>query len=206
MKKTKNRKYASSSNTIKHDDTEYAINAKKSGVYPQQLHAMIDQLDTCHLKWGRVFVLRFDLHQCHYTEGSGMVTKFRKNLARRLERGYAISEIGYAWTREQEKAKHQHYHFVLMLDGDVIRHSARLNEIIADTWQAVRNGNTTYHPKACFTNVTDSETKAKAVYRISYLAKARGKGYRPPQAKDYGASRLIAPRRPDSADDADVAP
>ena len=30
---------------------------------------------------------------------------------------------------------------------------------------------------------------AKAVYRISYLAKVRGKGYRSQQAKDYGASR-----------------
>ena len=30
---------------------------------------------------------------------------------------------------------------------------------------------------------------AKAIYRISYLAKVRGKGYRSQQAKDYGASR-----------------
>ena len=29
----------------------------------------------------------------------------------------------------------------------------------------------------------------EAVYRISYLAKVRGKGYRSEQAKDYGASR-----------------
>jgi hypothetical protein len=29
-----------------------------------------------------------------------------------------------------------------------------------------------------------------AIYRISYLAKVRGKGYRDPQAKDYGTSRL----------------
>jgi len=27
------------------------------------------------------------------------------------------------------------------------------------------------------------------IYRISYLAKVRGKGYRSQQAKDYGASR-----------------
>jgi len=31
---------------------------------------------------------------------------------------------------------------------------------------------------------------AKAIDRISYLAKTRGKGYRDPQAKDYGTSRL----------------
>jgi hypothetical protein len=29
-----------------------------------------------------------------------------------------------------------------------------------------------------------------AIYRVSYLAKVRGKGYRDKQAKDYEASRL----------------
>ena len=33
----------------------------------------------------------------------------------------------------------------------------------------------------------------EAIYRISYLAKVRGKGYRSKQAKDYGASRLKFP-------------
>ena len=37
-------------------------------------------------------------------------------------------------------------------------------------------------------NNLDTEL-AKAVYRISYLAKVRGKGYRSQQAKDYGTSR-----------------
>jgi hypothetical protein len=32
--------------------------------------------------------------------------------------------------------------------------------------------------------------RAKAINRLSYLAKTRGKGYRDPQAKDYGTSRL----------------
>jgi len=30
--------------------------------------------------------------------------------------------------------------------------------------------------------------RGKAIYRISYLAKTRGKGYRDPQAKDYETS------------------
>ena len=35
------------------------------------------------------------------------------------------------------------------------------------------------------------EMRGEAINRISYLAKTRGKGYRDPQAKDYGTSRLI---------------
>jgi hypothetical protein len=34
------------------------------------------------------------------------------------------------------------------------------------------------------------EERAKAIDRLSYLAKTRGKGYRDPQAKDYETSRL----------------
>ena len=32
--------------------------------------------------------------------------------------------------------------------------------------------------------------RLKVIYRVSYLAKARGKGYRDKQAKDYGSSKL----------------
>ncbi len=195
MKQTKNRKYKSTSGNITHNGTAYEVNAKKSGIYPKQLHALIDQLDICVMKWGRVFVLRVDLHQNHYTDDSKMISKFRKNLLRRIERQYDISEIGYMWVREMEKAKHQHYHLALFLDGDVIQHSTRLNRIISDTWEAQKSGNTVHRPDNCFYYIEDEDSKAQAVYRISYMAKARGKGYRPPQAKDYGTSRLIAPRQ-----------
>ena len=199
MKPTKNRKYKSMAETITHNGTKYAINAKKSGIYPQQLHSIIDQLDICVMKWRRVLVLRVELHQNHYTNDSRMITRFRKNLARRLDRQYGITEVGYTWVREMERAKHQHYHLALYLDGDVIQHPRKLNITIADTWESVRDGNTVGYPSNCFHYVVDKDSKANAVYRISYMAKARGKGYRPPQAKDYGSSRLLAPRKPVAA-------
>jgi hypothetical protein len=196
VKPTKNRKYKSMANTITHNGTEYDINARKSGIYPQQLHSIIDQLDICLTKWRRVLVLRVELHQNHYTDDSRMISRFRKNLARKLDRNYGITELGYSWVREMEKSKQQHYHLALYLDGDIIQHPRKLNLIIAETWERVRAGNTVGHPSNCFHYVADENSKAKAVYRISYMAKARGKGYRPPQAKDYGNSRLIASRKP----------
>lgn len=194
MEQTKNRKYISRASTITHKGQQYAVNARKSGIYPQQLRAMINQLEICQAKWLRVFVLRVDLHQRNYSDNSRMVTRFRKNLTRKLERTYGILEVGYSWVRETEKAKHQHYHFVIFLDGDRMRHSAKVNAIISDTWKSICDGNTVHHPQNCFTNVIDDETKARAIYRFSYLAKARGKGYRPNQAKDYATSRLFKPR------------
>jgi hypothetical protein len=41
-----------------------------------------------------------------------------------------------------------------------------------------------------YINKDDNKTRFEAIYRLSYLAKVRGKGYRDTQAKDYQTSRL----------------
>lgn len=191
--RTKNRKYVTYSDEFTHDGITYRINnAPSYGVYTPMLHKMIEQLSVCLKKWRRVFMLRFDLHQAFYTETSRMVVKFRKNLSGRLQRAYEVSEIGYAWCREQERAKQQHYHMVLFLDGDKINHPSLVSKMITDCWEAVDVGNYARMANQGYYNihVDDDETIQEAVYRFSYLAKQRGKGYRPKQAKDYGTSRL----------------
>ncbi len=190
--KTKNRKYVSYSGELLHNGAAYEVNAAKSGIYTQILHRMLAQFEICEAKWGRVFVLRFDLHQRFYSQDSKHISMFRKNLSRRLEREYGMSEMGYAWAREQERSKSQHYHFAIMLDGNKIRHSAKLLRIIKDTWQRKTSNTMPTIPKP-FYFVDDASIKADAIYRISYLAKVRGKGYRAKQAKDYSCSRLIKP-------------
>lgn len=193
-KRTKNRKEVSISSMFKHNGVSYPINnALTYGVYPKILHKSLDQLDICQNKWRRVFVIRFDLHQRFYTADNKMVSRFRKNLSRRIEREYKIFEMGYLWVREQEKAKSQHYHMAIFLDGDKINHSASISIMIAAAWKGLKLGNSVHLPDKRFYNIVDDESKAQVVYRLSYLAKQRGKGYRPPQTKDYGTSRLIAP-------------
>ena len=46
------------------------------------------------------------------------------------------------------------------------------------------------HPYYFIDKHNYKEVRAEAIYRISYLAKIRGKRYRDPQAKDYQTSRL----------------
>lgn len=188
---TNNRKRESCTSTINHRGTDYAINGGKTrGVYLPIVHKAIAQLDICIERWGRVFTLRFDLHQKVKGDDSYMLTKFRKNLSERIQRKYGISEIGYQWVREQEIAKQQHYHFALFMDGDKIRHPSALNKIITQTWERLNEGNFVFFPRNCFLMVSNEQTKARAVYRVSYFAKVRGKGYRPNQCKDYSTSRL----------------
>jgi hypothetical protein len=44
-----------------------------------------------------------------------------------------------------------------------------------------------------FVDKNNPNKRLEAIWRISYMAKIRGKGYRDPQAKDYGTSRLNNP-------------
>jgi len=187
----KNRKYVSYSSEMYRNGTTYVINAKKSGVYSAILHRMIDQLDICLNKWKRVLLIRFDLHIPFYTADNKIISRFRKNLIRRLEREYQINEIGYVWVREQEKAKRQHYHCAIYLNGNEIRHSSKALRIIKDTWESINIENYMHTPKNPYYFIDNEQTKQEAIYRISYLAKARGKGYRDKHAKDYSTSRLF---------------
>ena len=193
-KKTRNRKPISYSSIISHNDKSYQVNASKvgnQGIFTQILHKGIDQLEYAESKWKRVFVLFFNLHHKDYhTQNNKHISRFRKNLARRLEREYEINEVGYLWVREQERAKAQHYHFLLFLEGNKIRHSSKILRIVEATWKNISASNHVPTLKNPFYFMDSEEIKANVIYRMSYLAKTRGKGYRDKQVKDYSTSRL----------------
>lgn len=190
--KTRNRKTVITADVITHKGRTYSVNAKKSGLYAEILTRMIDQFEIAASIWSRVFVLRFDLHQDLYTPDNKGISDFVKRITTKLKREYGFKKIGFTWVREQEKAKAQHYHFVLFLEGRRVRHSKRIIEIIKDAWESPVGGySVPYVPKPFYFGSRD-EIAENVIYRISYLAKARGKGCRPNQTKDYQTSRLKA--------------
>ncbi|EEF79274.1 YagK/YfjJ domain-containing protein [Methylophaga thiooxydans] len=189
-KRTRNRKKVIYGDDFEFGGYRYLINSKPSGIYLRIMTTMMEQLEVCLVRWSRVFMLRFDLHTYQHTHSNQIITKFRKRLFERIKWRYQVDEIGFCWVREQERAKAQHYHFVIFLDGDRIRHSSKLNRIIKDAWETYDGNNHMPVIPRPFVFIDTHEAKKKAVYRISYLAKARGKGYRPPQTKDYGSSRM----------------
>lgn len=91
-----------------------------------------------------------------------------------------------------EKAKQQHYHFMIMLDGKVISYPDTLFDILSKHWEKASHGGKSWMPKNCYGKIlkADDQEKQKLIDRVSYQAKGRGKGYRDQQAKDYGCSRL----------------
>lgn len=171
----------------------YWINARKSGVYTTMLKQMISQLEAMIEHHNKVHVIRFDLRQLTPTDNNERITTFNRRLFKWLKREYSLTRIGFNWCREQETAKQQHYHYVLMLDGNKIDRPAKVLSKVRSTRENMDGSY--WLPKNCYYNLVRGEHKEiqKAVFRISYLAKARGKGYRPPQTKDYSTSRLKRP-------------
>ena len=199
-KKTKGRKTVSYSGEIIHNEKAYKVNAKeKQGIYLSIMHKAIEQLEISQEKWSRVLVIRFDLHQQFYRQTNKKVSNFIDSFKQKLQRRYGFNDIGFLWVREHERAKAQHYHFVIFLDGNKIRHSSKVLRIIKDTWERRGKnkivGNHVPVIKNPFYFVDNEEAKAKAIWRISYLCKERGKGYHGKYVNDYNTSRLTKPVR-----------
>lgn len=188
FKKTTNRKYVAYKLTFLHQGGVYKVNARKSGIYTSLLHKIIEQLDVCLDLYKRVLVVRFDLHQREYTENNERMTQFKKRLFKRLEKRYETKNIGYVWVREHEKAKSQHYHWAIWIDGDKVRHSQKILELAKMVWNDMSGHVPTIKNPYYF--IDNSEQRVQAIYRLSYLAKARGKSSRPSQTKDYSTSRI----------------
>ncbi|MDT8372034.1 MAG: inovirus-type Gp2 protein [Gammaproteobacteria bacterium] len=188
--RTINRKKIIFEKTFTHNGKTYSVNTEKSGLYLEIMKAIVEQFEIAVSKWRRVFVLRFDLHSHIHTHDNKQMTLFRKRLFQKLKRVYGFNDIGFCWVREQERAKAQHYHWVLFLAGDLIRHSTRINAIIKETWEDQRGNNTMPTIGHPYYFVDNDQVAQEAVYRVSYLAKPRGKGYRGKQVKDFQCSRM----------------
>ena len=187
----RNRKKEHYGSLININGEQLEINSTDTlGVYPIIIEKMVGELDKMIARYKRVFVLRFDLHLNNYSADNKEVSTFMKAQVQRIKRKYKTKYVGYVWVREMERAKTQHYHCAFFIDGDRLRTSNVLNQQIKVKWY--KNGHRSVVPKPFyFLDKHNMEEKRKEViYRVSYLAKVRGKGYRSAQAKDYSTSRL----------------
>ena len=180
------------------DGVIFRVNSRKSGINPRQLKMSLRQINNLLTYHNKICLIRFDLHQPHHTQDNQQITALFRQLGRQLSSLRDCKRIIYGWTREQEKAKQQHYHCWLALDGNKIKSAFGILGMVEDLWHEIIGShhwepeNATYMIKR-----GDHQSLATAVYRISYLAKGRGKGYRPQQTKDYGQSRLQPKQQPD---------
>ena len=182
-------RHISHTKTVTINNQTWWVNSRSSGLYSDMLQKMLNQLFVMLEYHSKVHVIRFDLHQPTYTETNNRITQFNRRLFKWIKSNYEVKRIGYIWVREQETSKQQHYHYALILNGHKVNYPQKIIQRVGEIWE--RMSGTDYTPKNCFYNIgQDEDTLQDAVYRISYLPKARGKGYRPDQTKDYSTSRL----------------
>ena len=172
---------------------ELLINSNNNlPVYSQMIERIVEQLDTCIAIHKRVLVVRFDLSLDEYSGDNNIISTFINRQKQRIQRTYKTKDIGHAWAREQETSKAQHYHVALFIDGNKIQYPSKLLRQIKAKW--FKHGRC-WIPDDCFYYLDKSksnfkQTRGEAIYRLSYLGKTRGTGYKDVQAKNYSVSRL----------------
>tara|TARA_R100000544_G_C2227255_1_gene61731 strand:- start:463 stop:1266 length:804 start_codon:yes stop_codon:yes gene_type:complete len=173
-------------------DYTFAINSRKSGCYTQILNTLVTQTLAMQSIYKRILFMRFDIQQGVITQDNKRITTILKRLRKRLIHRYGNTKFGYLWVREECKKKGLHYHFVFMMDGDIVRYPSNIHDQVRGIWFDM--GGTNFH----FANhhyINNEEKLREAIKHGSYLAKTRSKGNRPDQTKDYGASRLRINKR-----------
>lgn len=197
--------------TIELDGLILPVYTSKGDYYVEPLVAIKDQLDAMLSHHSKVFVFRFDIRikeNSYYdeegneydtfTDDNQIITDFIKAFNRWLKRKYKLPRIGYVWCRELEKAKKQHYHLVLMVDGNKINATTSLHNTIKPKIKeiAIKRGLVEHIPPNAYM-VDNADLKQgdytlykDAFYRASYLAKVIGKGVKGERANNFQPSRV----------------
>lgn len=140
-------------------------------------------------KTSKLLAIRLELKMQQGTDNNQPISRFCKQLKSTLLQHYGPCYHGYIWVREKAKSAAQHYHLALFLDGQKVKHSDNVYRLAKAEW--------TYGYLALpmnpfyFVHRDRLDEHRLLVYRLSYLAKTKDKGKRPPAVKDYQISRSI---------------
>jgi hypothetical protein len=131
------------------------------------------------------------------TPDSRLLSKYLHKLKKALKRQLGLKRVGYVWARELERAFQQHYHLALLVNGNKIQLPHRVIALCTELWVDMGQPHPHY-PENCAAMVkrTNAINYGDSFYRLSYLAKVRGKGYRAKSAKDYSASQVKPKPKP----------
>ena len=154
------------------------------------LKPLIDSLESMLVYHCRVHIARFDLHLPALTPNNQIISRLQRSLFSRIRSNYKTKNVGFVWVREKESADAQHYHCVIYLDGNKIRHPGKIQKWIKEIWLHL-DGNSCHWSGYHNVRRGGEDAIQRAVHHFSYLAKTRGKGKRARQTKDYGWARNI---------------
>ncbi len=174
------------------DGISYPLNTgpKRSPLMVDWVKRMIRHVDAKLIEFGRVLIVRIDLHHPEGGDDNAMITRFIEAMTKRIRREYD-HKPGYVWARERETAKAHHYHMALILDGDRVQQGIGINKLAAKVWGKM--GGTMGRCDNYWQMVGRGGVELPEVtHWLSYLTKIRGKGYRADYAQDFSTGRETA--------------
>ncbi|WP_354624876.1 inovirus-type Gp2 protein [Psychromonas sp. MME2] len=189
-------KYKSENPIYRTKNKVFRVNSgKNKPIFTHQMRKIIEQMENTITKHSRTFIVVFDLRVATFSSDNNGLKILLSKLRFYLRRYYNIKRLGYTWCREQYKSSKQHYHMALMLDGSKIQYPHKLLKTISSMWHDITDGGHLYTPKNCYYMIkrgdpSFEETKAEAIYRLSYQAKVKTKEKNTASTNDYGTSQL----------------
>ncbi|WP_426369977.1 YagK/YfjJ domain-containing protein [Pseudocolwellia sp. HL-MZ7] len=169
----------------------YEVNAKNSGINERILNSFLGQLAVMENRHNKLFVYIFILDVKDSYDTNAIMKAFNIKLDRHLAKYQKTKEMAYHWVREKVDNKPEHYHQVLILNGNRIQNIKHIYQPMIDIWKSV-GGSNIHRPVNPYYNYRrgDYQTLADIIYRVSYFAKNATKGNKPAQTKNYGTSRI----------------
>nr|WP_071995404.1 inovirus-type Gp2 protein [Pantoea sp. IMH] len=140
------------------------------------MNSLFRTIDKTYSSCSRFLAIRYDFHLPQYTSDNRAITNFHQLIIPSLRRMYPKSFVRVFWVREQNKAPAQHYHYLLMVDGNYVRHPLKINKLVESCWK-IATGGTVWFPKHgyYFVRKNDTEALTALLLRVSYFAKRHSK-------------------------------
>lgn len=190
---------------------QYPINNSiDNNIVESRMSDLYHLLASAATEYCRTLVFRFDLrlplsYQAKTINYARLMERFTRKLRSKFNsKKQPRGRLRYAWCRERESSKHEHWHFVIICDGKLSR-TTGMNQLVEDAW-AYALETTTEHTAGLIdkprpkdrkykarlntsTRNPDTEQIAKALYHASYLTKLRG--ITAPKKGTWGTSKDI---------------
>lgn len=158
---------------------------------PKIMRSILDTVLEMFSRSTKVLVVRFDLHVKEHSEKNLILSKFSKMLTKNLHKNYAKIWFHLIWVREHGHSLCQHYHCVLIANGQKINHPGKLNKLMEMCWHEV-SGGTFSLPENCYYlwQLGNNKLFGQIIYRLSYLAKNKTKKRFNMYTKRHGNRRI----------------
>ncbi|HHQ2336061.1 YagK/YfjJ domain-containing protein [Enterobacter roggenkampii] len=159
-----------------YDNVLWPVMPEESQQNIKIMNSLFRAIDKTYRCCSRFLAIRYDFHLPQYSPDNRVITDFHKLLIPALRKLYPKSFMRFFWVREQNKAPAQHYHYLLMMDGNAVRHPHKINQLVKCYWKHATDGRV-WLPKHGYYLVTRDDTEALTalLLRVSYFAKRYSK-------------------------------